>query len=195
MGFPKALLAPARGDPVVLSLCRALREGGVEVVACTLPPGDVVAPSHRLAVERLRERLDRDGVRMLANERWGEGLLGSVRSVLGRVRPAGALVVTPVDAPGATPGLVQGLLCAWSRNPGEPVFPVVAGRPGHPLVVPAGLFPVVEAHPGEGGLRVALGLAARPGVAWQDVRVCASLDTPAQASAWEPRLGCWDGEG
>ena len=95
------------------------------------------------------------------------------------------------DAPGATPGLVARLLDEHRRRPHDVIFPQAGGRTGHPVLLPARVFPALMAFSGEGGVRAALGLDGVPGLPWPDPRACANVGTPGRARAWDPPLACW----
>ncbi|MEW5849510.1 MAG: NTP transferase domain-containing protein [Myxococcota bacterium] len=191
MGFPKALLAPRGGPPLLLSLARAFREGGAETVFTTLPPDDVVASPHRPTLMALRRALDDADVIALHNEDWESGLIGSVRTVLRRAPDVDVLVFTPVDAPACTPSLVRALIQEATRHTGHAAHPLHDARPGHPLLLPRALFAPVLAFTSEGGVRAALSGHPVRGVAWEDARVLASVDVPSAAEAWDPPLTCW----
>lgn len=191
MGFPKALLSPRGGVPVALTLAATMKATGIRRVFCTLPPPSAVPLGHQPAMAALAERLKAAGVQVLSNAEWDAGLLGSVRSVLAEAPGTEALFMTPVDAPGCTTELVEALWQAHAATPRLPLFPRVDGKAGHPVLLPAVLFPRLWAFRGEGGVRQALALADAPGVTWHDARACANLDTLEQAEAWNPSLACW----
>lgn len=101
------------------------------------------------------------------------------------------------DQPTLTADVLLLLRAAWEVDacPTDRFYvPTFAGRRGHPLCVPAGLFPAVLAWPGTDGLRGVLRQYAAQvrEVAVSEPGILLDLDTPAdyeRARQWERERG------
>jgi len=144
MGFPKPFL-PFRGGTYLEAVA-----GGLLAAACD--PIIVVAnPAHEARYKGLN--LDAR-VRVFYNQRVSDGMYGSLKLGLGLLAAdsEGALVQL-VDAPGVAVQSMLSVAAGLRRNP--TVFSVAAhgGLPGHPVGIPAMLYPMVMSWDGPGGLR------------------------------------------
>jgi CTP:molybdopterin cytidylyltransferase MocA len=123
-----------------------------------------------------------DGVTLLHNDEWSQGLATSLRVALTWCHTQGhrRALIGLGDSPGLTPD-------AWSAvrdAPGGPiVFATYGGRRGHPVRLDAEVWPLMPER-GEEGARVLV--RERPDLA-SDVAcigVPADIDTPADLQQW-----------
>jgi len=126
-GAPK-MLALVDGEPVLRRSVRAFAEAGLSetIVVLGAQADDVSAALIGLPV------------RTVVNERWADGMFGSVLKGLGAV--TGELAaVSPADLPWLTADAVRRVVAAAD---GQTItVPSVDGRRGHPVVFPAALIP------------------------------------------------------
>lgn len=143
MGVFKPLL-PYKNTTMIRFLVDLFREAGAAPV--------LVVTGYRS--EELREHLADREVLLVENPRYAQTeMFDSIK--LGLQRLAGLChraAFVPVDVPDLSLALLQRVFCAE----GKIVRPVYHGRPGHPVVLDAGLIPAVCAYTGERGLRGAL---------------------------------------
>jgi len=92
----------------------------------------------------------------------------------------GGAIIQPVDAPFTTREMISALLLGGGDRPR-----ILCHRsvPGHPVLVPARLFPSIGLRP-DGGLRAILADAEVELVEWDDDRVLADVDTPEDLVRW-----------
>jgi CTP:molybdopterin cytidylyltransferase MocA len=152
MGLPKALL-PLSGGTFLSHLGRLFAASGcAPVVAVIGAEADRVAREAGLPA----------GVVLAVNERWREGMLGSLWCGLDAVEARGgadAVLVHPVDNPlvsADTVAAVIGSLRAGSRI----AVPSHRGRRGHPAGFASSLWPALRGAPVAQGARSVL--AAHP---------------------------------
>lgn len=150
MGWPKALLLDGERTFLqrILQTLRAALIGPVVVV---------VAAPHGAAVQRAHAD---EPVIWVENPDPERGMLSSVQAGAqaladGPAPPAGALI-WPVDVPRVQVATLHSILhravpVGVAVPAGVPVVPVHAGRGGHPLWLPAGLFPALLALPAAPG--------------------------------------------
>lgn len=138
MGRPKLLL-PFRGDTVVGSLVRSLREGGASEIVLVTAPGDAALQAWGAAA----------GVRVLVNPDPKRGMLSTILEGLAVVDGSQPVAVCPADLPALLPSTVRTVL-----EPGSPLaVPSYRGRRGHPLVISPELIPEIRTLHLEVGLR------------------------------------------
>lgn len=134
--------------------------------------------------EAIAPTLAGEGVRIVLNPRYREGMLASVQAGIAAAAPETEwFVIAPGDQPGIRPEVVRALLEAVASE-AEPratlAVPCYRGRRGHPLVVHrAHREEIAALDPGE-GLRALLRRhpEAIRHVPVDDEEVCADLDTP-----------------
>lgn len=126
-GSPKALASEPDGTPWVALAVRMLREAGCDPVLVALGAS---ADRARLLVPA--------GAQVVIVPDWSEGLSASLRVGLSAASAvaAEAVLVTPVDTPGATPDAAARVI----GRAGVPLSAalaraVYAGRPGHPVLI------------------------------------------------------------
>ena len=138
MGCPKLLL-PFRGDTVVGSLVRALREGGISDIVLVTAPGD----------EMLQAWGAEAGVRVVVNPAPERGMLSTILEGIAAIDGNRPLAVCPADLPALLPSTVRTVLSS-----GSPLaVPSYQGRRGHPLVISPELIPEIRTLHLEVGLR------------------------------------------
>lgn len=174
MGEAKALLAGRSGRPLVVEAVAELREAGFEPLVVWNP-------------EVRRPDWLGEPPRVVENFRPEEGQLSSVRLGVGALEDSGAgVLVALVDNPGRLAERAAVLRRAIDREPGQPWVAAWQGRPGHPLWLPAGLWPGLRTWQGDGGLRAFLKQAhalPRP-VETAIPETLADLDTPERHRAF-----------
>ncbi len=127
MGVPKALLE-LDGEPLIVRLVRALREGGATDVLVVVGPGAVG--------ERIAEVSGAQAVTNLEPER---GMLSSVQTALDVLPEEAALLVCPCDLPLLEARHARAVLAGWNQGRDAFVRPVRNGRGGHPALLGPGL--------------------------------------------------------
>ena len=172
MGTIKALL-PLHGETLLSRIVRLGRAAGAERLVV------VLGPPHG---ERIAAALP-PGVTVAWNPDPSRGMLSSVQAALpGLFGPAeqgrGALL-WPVDVPLVALASVQRLLAA---DPTQLAAPCHGERGGHPLWLPAALFPEVLALPATASLRTLRARHPLTRVAVDDPGVLRDLDTPEDYS-------------
>lgn len=131
--------------------------------------------------DRVRAALEGCPVQTVLNADYREGMLSSVRQGLRALPPeTEAVLVTPIDQPGLTRGLVNALIDAYRRNSTDIAVPTHQGRRGHPLAFSARYIPEILTDFDDAGLR---GLLARHAVnvlevPLNDPAVLDDTDTP-----------------
>ncbi len=151
MGGPKALL-PLGESTFLASACRLFDRPGVGAVVAVL---GAEAP-------RVRDGAAiPEGVAVVVNERWREGMLTSVWTGLDAAEAlsADAVLLHPVDNPCVEAATIDAVLAALARGAAIAV-PAHAGRRGHPAGFARAVFPALRAAPLDGGARAVL--AAQP---------------------------------
>jgi molybdenum cofactor cytidylyltransferase len=115
-------------------------------------------------------------VRVVANPVWRQGMFSSLLCGMAEVATP-RFFVTPGDMPWITAGVYERLL---ECPPADAVFPVFAGRRGHPVLFDAKVrYTAESAGPGAAsGMReIAAGLACAE-VPWEDDSVLRDIDVP-----------------
>jgi nicotine blue oxidoreductase len=176
MGGPKALLRI--GDTTFLAhACALLARPTVASVVVVIG-----AEAERVRTEA---RLP-DGVTVVVNDRWREGMLSSVWAGLDAAEALGAeaVLLHPVDHPLVAPATVDLVALALTQGAAIAV-PSWEGRRGHPGGFARGLFPALRVAPPDRGARAVLGDHADrvvhvPG----DPGCTAGIDTPDDLALW-----------
>lgn len=169
------LLEPVAGEPVLRRLARAAAAAGGPV-AVTLRDPD---PLRAAALAGL-------AVTLLPVPDAAEGMAASVRAAtrwaagLG----AGGLMLCPADLPELGPADFAALAAAF--DPAGPPLRATdsAGAPGHPVLVPARLFPALAAVAGEAGARAVLAAHPPRPVPRPHRGPTLDLDTPEAWASW-----------
>lgn len=177
LGRPKALLR-LDGETFVHRLARVLLAAGAAPCVVTVPPAEVGAA--------IRTELADLAVTVVENAAPQLGLIGSIRTALGLVERASALLVAPVDCPFVDVELARALLAA-AREPAAIAVPVVDGRSGHPAVFGGDHFAALRSPAADRGAAALVEAAGAQvvRVVASDPRLVDTLNTPADAA----RLG------
>jgi molybdenum cofactor cytidylyltransferase len=131
MGQPKLLL-PFDGQPLIGRVVRALREGGAEPVIIVAPPAD--APEGPAVAEAARQA----GAIVITPPRRPLEMRESAELALewlDRDGPPPAVLLTPGDSPGITPGIVRRVLDRWADSDQSLIVPTAGGQHIHPIVL------------------------------------------------------------
>lgn len=171
-GADNKLLAAVDGAPMVARVAREILAGGVGELV-------VVTGAERAAY---LEALAGIPARFIQNDRWDEGIGGSIAAGVGAISnaPQGAFVV-PGDLPHLTADVFRQLARAFAEAGGEQVVvPVTAsGEQRNPVLWPRRLFPELAALSGPRGGKSLLDSLGdgRLDVAFADECVFTDIDT------------------
>lgn len=175
------LLQPVEGRPVLAVLAARARAAGAPVLV-TLPPG-----GHGAARRAALEGLD---VALAEVAEAAEGMAASLRAGAAVAAEGhSGLMVLPADMPEITDGDIAGMLAAFAAAPAPaPILRATAadGRPGHPVILPARLYPLLAGLTGDTGARAVLDAKAHDIVAHPlpGTRALVDLDTPEAWADW-----------
>jgi molybdenum cofactor cytidylyltransferase len=175
MGRQKVLL-PLAGAPLVRHV--------VDAASASSAAETIVVVGHEGAA--VREALAGCAVTIVVNDRFAEGMSGSLRAGLAAADPScAAAVVLLGDQPYVTAGVVDRLIERFAATGSTVVRPAVDGRPANPVLLSAALFPEIRAQRGDVGGRevvdrhhdeVSL-------VPVDDPRLAADIDSPEDYAA------------
>ncbi|MBC7156358.1 MAG: NTP transferase domain-containing protein [Rhodobacteraceae bacterium] len=137
--------------------------------------------------------LDGLALRRIAVPDAAEGMAASFRRAAAALPPGtpAAMVLLP-DLPEITADDLRALLAARAAAlPATPVLRATAadGTPGHPVIVPARLFPRLATLHGDTGARAILAGETVRAVALPGRRATTDLDTPEAWAAWRRARG------
>jgi len=176
------LTQPVGGRPVLAVIAARARATGAPVLV-TLPPD--TAP-HAAARHAALDGLD-VGRRTVPEA--AEGMAASLRAAAREAAQAGAghagLMVLLPDMPEIETGDIAGMLARFEALPRpRPVLRATAadGTPGHPVILPARLFPALATLHGDSGARDLLRATPPLPHPLAGQRAVLDLDTP---EAWE----------
>lgn len=152
LGQPKQLLM-IDGEPMLQRAIRVANEAGAS-------PVFVVLGAHRDAIER---GVDLAAGKIVANERWEEGIASSIRvsmeTVEAEAPEASGVLLMICDQPRVTAVHLRRMMGAFAQSPGTSVASVYAGGRGTPAIFPRAAFAHLGALCGDKGAR---GLLADP---------------------------------
>jgi CTP:molybdopterin cytidylyltransferase MocA len=175
MGEPKALMHLG-GRRVIDALLNAYR-------SAKLTPLVVVASG--AVLEALREVEDLDLVVGDPEQPMIDSVALGIEALLSAAPSVRCAVIQPVDAPFTTPEMISALTGGDDRTARVLCHD---GKPGHPILLPRGLFDAAQDRP-SGGLRELIGQHDLEIVDWPDDRVLADLDTPEDLARWRRVAG------
>jgi CTP:molybdopterin cytidylyltransferase MocA len=96
-------------------------------------------------------------ITIVDNPDYQKGMFSSIQAGICRLQPAHrAFFILPVDIPLVGPTTIKSLLKSAAENPGKIIYPVFAGKRGHPPLIPSELIPSILAWQKGGGLKVVL---------------------------------------
>jgi len=101
----------------------------------------------------IRAEIAAADTRIVVNPQPEKGQISSLLAGLEALEPLApsAVIVHPVDHPVVTGGTVRHILSTALVRPGKIIIPVCAGRRGHPVVFPSGVFGELKrVSPGQG---------------------------------------------
>jgi CTP:molybdopterin cytidylyltransferase MocA len=180
------LIEPVDGLPQLRRAVEAARRCGAAKVWVTLPPPEApeAAARHRA--------LDGSWAKRIEVPDRAEGMAASLRAGAraAAAQNATALLVLLPDLPEIEAADLLRFVEAHRAAP-EAVWRATAedGRPGHPVLIPARLFPALAALRGDAGARgVLAGEEVRP-LPLSGVRAVTDLDTPEDWAAWRAAAG------
>jgi CTP:molybdopterin cytidylyltransferase MocA len=141
MGRPKALLAAPDRRPFVLRIVDELLAAGVTEIV-------IVTGRHH---EAIAEVIGRDGerVRLARNLDPDRGQLSSVWVGMDAVvTPASdGLMLTLVDVPLVTAGVIRQVIDTWGKSRAPIVRPAIGSRHGHPVIFDRAVLPELRVAP------------------------------------------------
>jgi molybdenum cofactor cytidylyltransferase len=147
MGRPKLLL-PIAGQPLILHTLAAWRASLVERVIVVVRPDD----------EALAEVVRAAGADVVIPPAAPPDMKASLGYGLAHIeqqfQPTAddAWLVAPADMPGLSPRIIDSLLAEFAAHLGRPIIPTLAGRRGHPVLLPWSLAAQVHKLPASEGL-------------------------------------------
>lgn len=174
------LLEPVEGVPLLRRQADIARRTGAPVMV-TLPP----AHAARLAV-----LAGLDGVRITPLPEAPEGIAASIRAGTGWAREIGAqgLMVLLADLPEIGTDDLRAMMRAFAAAPGTPLRATDAsGLPGHPVILPARLYPALAGLSGDRGAGGLLKRERPAEIVLPGRRATTDLDTPEDWAAWRAR--------
>jgi len=181
LGRDKALLPwPAAERPLVRHVVAQFPDERVVRLVVVVNPGNEAA---------LRRVLP-ENTEIAVNPEPEADMLSSVRRGIEAVDAAGGpLCVHPVDVFAVVPELVAQLHEGWRERPDDIHVPTVGGKRAHPLVLPTGFIPAVQAIGPGCGLNKVLHDNAQRVIEhpWDDQRLLLDIDTPADYERYRPR--------
>ena len=131
MGRPKLLL-PLAGRPLVLHTLAAWQASRALRVVVVVRPGD----------DALAEVVRAAGADVVIPPAAPPDMKASLGYGLAHIeqqfQPSAddAWLVAPADMPGLSPRIIDCLLAELAAHPGRPIIPTLAGRRGHPVILP-----------------------------------------------------------
>ncbi len=119
------------------------------------------------------------GMKWVKNSDYRAGMFSSIRCGVATLsKEVDAFFVLPVDIPLIRPATLRAILTAFSGDNDTVIYPIFAGRRGHPPLIPAALIPAILSHDGVGGLETLLGQHQGTDVAVWDEGILMDADTP-----------------
>lgn len=125
------LVADIRGEPLLQYTLRALLDAGVPRVVLVAAAVDAFVTVPAVADPRVQVVLNSDPAR---------GMFSSVLAGLAEVDRGGPALVLPADMPFIRAASIEAVLAAH-RASGQAVVASYRGRRGHPVVLPASIWP------------------------------------------------------
>jgi molybdenum cofactor cytidylyltransferase len=182
MGQPK-LLIPLAGRPLVLHTLDAWQRSAVERVAVVVRPADGELINTLVAAKVDIVVAPRDPPDMKASIGYG---LAHIRATY-HPDPQDAWLVAPADMPGLSSPVIDAVL-SCGQSGGGIVVPTIAGRRGHPVLLPWSLAAEVSDLGPNEGLDALIHRHAPRFLPCdhlaEPAQAFADLDTPEQLAHW-----------
>ncbi len=170
MGSIKQLL-PLGGRTLIENVLKNLRESQVDEIVLVLG----------FSADTIRVTIALDGVKVIVNEAYREGMGTSVRTGIAQVSAeADAALVVLADQPFVQPGTIDQLISVYRKQKPQIVIPVYQGFRGNPVLLDRSVFPELLALAGDIGCRAIFGghtenILKAP---VDDIGVLLDIDTP-----------------
>lgn len=170
MGSLKQLL-PLAGRTLLENVLKNLRESQVDEIVLVLG----------FSADTIRRQIPLEGVKVVINEAYGEGMGTSVRTGIAQVSPeANAALVVLADQPFVQPGTIDQLIRVYREQKPQIVIPVYQGFRGNPVLLDRSVFPELLGLAGDIGCRAVFGshtenILKAP---VDDIGVLLDIDTP-----------------
>jgi CTP:molybdopterin cytidylyltransferase MocA len=180
------LLQAVDGVPQLRRAVEAARGAGAARVWVTLPPqGTALAQARHAA-------LDGSWARRIEVPDCAEGMAASLRAGAraAMAQSAGAVLVLLADMPEIDAADLARFVAAFAVEP-DAVWRGTGedGRPGHPVMIPARLFPAMTGLLGDEGARAILAAEDVRPLPLPGAHATTDLDTPEDWAAWRGRTG------
>ena len=171
MGSLKQLL-PFCGTTLIENVLNNLRKSQVDEIVVVLG----------FAADAIRLQIPLDGIKVVINEAYGEGMGTSVRAGIGQVSPeAEAALVVLADQPFVRPETIDQLIGVYREQKPQIVIPVYQGFRGNPVLLDRSMFPELLGLSGDIGCRAVFGSHTENIVKApvDDIGILLDIDTPA----------------
>jgi molybdenum cofactor cytidylyltransferase len=146
-GAPKQLMAVA-GKPLLQHTLDNVRRSQVDEMVLVL--------GH--AAESVRQRVSTDGVRVLVNDKFQEGMGTSLRAGIGALGPsAKAAFAVLADQPFVRPETLDRMIAYHRQSGAQITIPLYRGFRGNPVLLDRSVFSEVMALSGDVGCRAIFG--------------------------------------
>ncbi len=165
------------GEKTVLGRCaNVFRSAGVENI--------LVVTGYR--AQDVEDEALKLGLSVVYNPNYDKGMFSSVQAAAPSMADMDGFFVLPVDIPLIRPATVRTIAAAFDGQ--SVVYPVFAGRRGHPPLMPTHLIEAIRGFHGRGGLRALLeDKPCRDEQVW-DGGIHLDADTPADFEVLRRRL-------
>jgi molybdenum cofactor cytidylyltransferase len=170
MGSLKQLL-PFGGTTILENVLKNLRQSQVDEIVLVLG----------FSADAIRREVPLDGVRVVVNEAYGDGMGTSLRRGIAEVSPeAGAALVVLADQPFVQAATIDRLIRVYREQNPQIVIPVYQGFRGNPVLLDRSVFPELLGLAGDIGCRAIFGSHTENIVKApvDDIGVLLDIDTP-----------------
>jgi CTP:molybdopterin cytidylyltransferase MocA len=170
MGSLKQLLLFG-GSTLLETVLHNLRESQVDEIVLVLG----------FSADTIRGKIPLDGVKVVINQAYGEGMGTSLRTGIAQVSPsAHAALVVLADQPFVQPATINHLIRVYREQKPQIVIPVYQGFRGNPVLLDRSVFPELLSLSGDIGCRAIFGshtenILKAP---VDDIGVLLDIDTP-----------------
>jgi len=154
----------------------------IDLVISTFQAVDIdifVVTGHRH--EELGSSVNQRDIKIIYNPDFEQGMLSSVQAGIKELgKKYQAFFIHPVDIPMVKTSTVKQLIKAGIKHPKEIIYPVYAGKRGHPPLIPINFIPGILEWKQEGGLKSFLDLHNEKArnVKVTDRFILVDIDTP-----------------